>query len=55
MTWRPGDLLLLDNILAVHGRTAFEGERRVLAALIRDRAPQDTQPAGRSETERVEA
>ncbi|MCK5275885.1 MAG: TauD/TfdA family dioxygenase, partial [Alphaproteobacteria bacterium] len=53
--WKAGDLLLLDNVLAVHGRTAFEGERRVLAALIRDRALPDKQPVNRSETERVEA
>ena len=53
--WRPGDLLLLDNILAVHGRTAFEGGRRVLAALIRDPVSPDTQLADQSERERVEA
>ena len=53
--WKRGDLLLLDNILAVHGRTAFEGERRVLAALVRDPVPQDTQPANRLNKERVEA
>jgi alpha-ketoglutarate-dependent taurine dioxygenase len=49
------DLLLLDNILAVHGRSAFTGDRKVLAALIRDQAPQDTQPANQPEAERVEA
>jgi alpha-ketoglutarate-dependent taurine dioxygenase len=53
--WKAGDLLLLDNILAVHGRTAFTGDRKVLAALIRDQAPQDTQPANQQETEWVEA
>lgn len=53
--WKRGDLLLLDNILAVHGRTSFEGERRVLAALIRDPAPQGTRPASQRETERVDA
>lgn len=53
--WRPGDLLLLDNVLAVHGRTAFEGKRRVLAALIRDSAPQAMPPARSPEKERVQA
>ena len=53
--WKAGDLLLLDNVLAVHGRTAFEGKRRVLAALIRDRAPAEAPPAQRRQAERVDA
>jgi alpha-ketoglutarate-dependent taurine dioxygenase len=53
--WKPGDLLLLDNILAVHGRTAFEGERRVLAALIRDEIPQEAGTALKPAGERVDA
>jgi hypothetical protein len=32
--WQRGDLLLLDNFRAGHARDTFEGERRVLAALI---------------------
>jgi alpha-ketoglutarate-dependent taurine dioxygenase len=32
--WQPGDLLLLDNFRVAHGRQAFRGPRRVLAALI---------------------
>jgi hypothetical protein len=39
MPWRAGDILLLDNILAMHGRRPFRGKRRVLAGLIRDSAP----------------
>lgn len=35
--WQRGDVLLLDNVLAVHGRRSFVGERKILAALIRDR------------------
>ena len=31
--WQAGDLLILDNILAMHGRKPFEGERRVLVAM----------------------
>ncbi len=36
LRWERGDLLLLDNTLAGHGRTSFSGERKVLTALIRD-------------------
>ena len=35
LRWERGDLLLLDNTLAAHGRTQFSGERQVLTALIR--------------------
>jgi hypothetical protein len=31
--WHPGDLLLIDNVLAAHGRRAFTGPRRVLVAM----------------------
>jgi alpha-ketoglutarate-dependent taurine dioxygenase len=31
--WRPGDVLLIDNVLVAHGRRPFEGERRVLVAM----------------------
>ena len=31
--WRHGDLLVLDNVLAVHGRKPFQGPRRVLVAM----------------------
>jgi len=31
--WQAGDILILDNILASHGRNTFTGDRRVLAAL----------------------
>jgi alpha-ketoglutarate-dependent taurine dioxygenase len=36
--WRPGDLLLIDNVLVGHGRRPFTGTRRVLVAMS-DRAP----------------
>lgn len=31
--WKEGDLLVLDNILAMHGRAPFKGKRRILAAM----------------------
>lgn len=31
--WQKGDLLVLDNVLAMHGRAIFEGKRRILAAM----------------------
>lgn len=31
--WQRGDLLVLDNVLTMHGRATFEGPRRILAAM----------------------
>jgi alpha-ketoglutarate-dependent taurine dioxygenase len=31
--WEQGDVMLLDNILAAHGRNPFTGERKLLVAL----------------------
>ncbi len=31
--WQKGDLLVLDNILTMHGRAPFKGKRRVLTAM----------------------
>ncbi len=31
--WQKGDVLVLDNILAMHGRAVFTGKRRVLTAM----------------------
>lgn len=33
LAWRAGDILMLDNLLAAHGRNAFVGERRLLVAM----------------------
>ena len=30
---RQGDVALVDNVVAMHGRRPFEGKRRVLASL----------------------
>lgn len=31
--WQPGDLMVIDNIMAMHGRKPFTGKRRVLVAM----------------------
>jgi alpha-ketoglutarate-dependent taurine dioxygenase len=31
--WKQGDILMLDNMLTAHGRTPFEGPRRVVVAM----------------------
>jgi alpha-ketoglutarate-dependent taurine dioxygenase len=31
--WSAGDVLILDNMLMMHGRQPYEGERRVLVAM----------------------
>lgn len=31
--WRKGDVLILDNFLTAHGRTPFEGQRRIAVAM----------------------
>ncbi len=33
--WQKGDLLVLDNVLAMHGRAPFEGPRRILVTMTR--------------------
>jgi alpha-ketoglutarate-dependent taurine dioxygenase len=32
-TWRPGDLMMVDNILTAHGRDPFRGERKIVVAM----------------------
>ncbi len=31
--WQEGDMLMLDNMLAAHGRSTFSGERKVIVAM----------------------
>lgn len=33
--WKKGDVMVLDNVLTMHGRAPFTGKRRVLAALTK--------------------
>ena len=39
--WRTNDVLLVDNILTVHGRNPFRGFRRVLVAMAQTFQPSD--------------
>jgi alpha-ketoglutarate-dependent taurine dioxygenase len=32
--WQKGNLMLVDNVSALHGRNAFEGDRKVLISMI---------------------
>lgn len=42
-TWQPGDLLIVDNILAAHGREPYRGDRKIVVAM--------GEPVNRTETE----
>jgi hypothetical protein len=32
-SWKPGDVMLVDNILAAHGREPFRGSRKIAVAM----------------------
>ena len=32
--WQDGDIALVDNYVAMHGRRTFSGTRKVLASLV---------------------
>ncbi|MGW2224481.1 TauD/TfdA family dioxygenase [Streptomyces formicae] len=44
--WRPGDLLLVDNVLAAHGRDPFRGDRKIVVAMGEPVAVADCRPVG---------
>jgi len=45
--WEQGDLLMLDNMLAAHGRGSYEGERKVMVAMSDPKTWADlSEPAG---------
>lgn len=31
--WQPGDILMLDNMLAAHGRSPYKGQRKIVVAM----------------------
>ncbi len=35
VTWQPGDLLMVDNLLAQHARMSFVGDRKILVTLFK--------------------
>lgn len=39
LRWQPHDVLLVDNVLAMHGRRRYRGERRLFVGLVLDDAP----------------
>jgi alpha-ketoglutarate-dependent taurine dioxygenase len=40
LRWQRGDVVIVDNMQFAHGRRAFSGERRVLAALLNPHRPE---------------
>ncbi len=44
-TWQPGDVMIVDNILAAHGREAFRGDRRIVVAMGEPVAVADCRPS----------
>jgi hypothetical protein len=49
---QAGDVPIIDNMLAAHGRTPFTGEREVLVAMGRPVALRDVKSSGRSSAAR---
>jgi alpha-ketoglutarate-dependent taurine dioxygenase len=47
--WRPGDVLLLDNVRIAHGRRSFTGERKIVVAMT-DPFTRESSESGESAT-----
>ncbi|MEM9490657.1 MAG: TauD/TfdA family dioxygenase, partial [Myxococcota bacterium] len=45
-TWQRGDVLLVDNMMAAHGRNPFTGQRRIIVAMggMQSATPHNDQP-----------
>ncbi|QUQ67505.1 TauD/TfdA family dioxygenase [Kutzneria sp. CA-103260] len=43
-SWQPGDVMVVDNILAAHGREPFRGDRRIVVAMGDPVSVRDCQP-----------
>jgi hypothetical protein len=43
-TWKPGDVLIVDNILAAHGRESFRGDRKIVVGMGDEIALDDCRP-----------
>src|SRR6185503_19129691 len=39
--WKSGDILMLDNMLASHGRAPFQGQRKILVAMAESMTSRD--------------
>ena len=48
-SWQKGDVLLIDNRLAMHSRNTFEPPRRVLASIGLDPLPDGAEQGGKGE------
>ena len=38
LDWQKGDIVFINNLLVLHGRKPYEGNRSVLASLVLDKS-----------------